>query len=678
MHGVPVQRPVYRSIARPVYRPTYGVLGAGITYAQLVAGAGYLASDPPGISAGVTPGVTGVARTEVSGSANNGNMPGATGWPLSTTYTSATFVSEAEVLAFVTSGRAWAGGGSGTAASPYLIRNLFLYGFTSGNGDTVPTLKFDSPTGSAFHILIENVAFGTGDFNTNTCGTAYINLPVGSTVTFRNCGFDGHLSLGTSPDIPAWIEVVQGTVIFEAPTLRKLPSHATKPFILKSGVNAHVVWTDGDFGTGAALMQSYFFISAPSVAGGSLTINTSRFDYNDTKPIVLLNSGVAITVDGIQWNPSARAGGGPFLQISNAVIVNGYTEGFTCTNSDIAAGTVALALVGYSDPNAASIPDVSNISFRHVTFRRPTLPAGAVRLISMGTLTKTDENHCKNILFEWCKVVGSGVLGDAGEEALEIFRGTDVTVRYCYAEDTEEDAFEFVSPIRNNRISYCGGTNVKGNVVDFYANFDTPVGNAAWATVDGNQGGHSVDTIWGDCGGDGVIVDCVNHVTVRGTRGLDNSAGGYAAAPPAANVRLHCRSISGRGSLEGVTVLGPLATVGESWNGKPCLLTMEEQDQTTVSGTAAGGQAVVNVASGTNFTAGDRVRVQLATGVGFYSTVLSKNVNALTLTTNLPSDSANNGQVQRQVNCNPGNVSWSDGISAINDGSVWVVDSMAG
>ena len=166
-----------------------------------------------------------------------------------------------------------------------------------------------------------------------------------------------------------------------------------------------------------------------------------------------------------------------------------------------------------------------------------------------------------------------------------------------------------------------------------------------------------------------MIVDACKNVTVNNCD-ITNVAGDFVQNPPAANVRLHSRSA---GSLDGVVVSTPLTAVGDSFNGFPCKLTYEPTSATTGSG--AGGQTVLVVADGAAFGNGDLVNVLLDSGAMFYTSMLSKVGNSLTLAANLPSITTAKA-VQRVTPYNAGTVTWADGLGNTLTGTDGVVDGM--
>jgi hypothetical protein len=190
-------------------------------------------------------------------------------------------------------------------------------------------------------------------------------------------------------------------------------------------------------------------------------------------------------------------------------------------------------------------------------------------------------------------------------------------------------------------VHHCGGTSVGGNMVDFYGQ------GGLWT----NSTNCSARNIWGVCGSDAVVVDSCTNVSVSAID-VDNSAGGFAANPPASNVRLHAR---GAGALNGVTVSVPLSAPGESWNGKPCYLTREHAQATT--GTVAAG-TVVAVVDSTGMNANDLVSIVLDNGQTHYTTIsIVNSPTQITLAVAVPS-AATAKVVQGITTYNAGTVSW--------------------
>lgn len=112
------------------------------------------------------------------------------------------------------------------------------------------------------------------------------------------------------------------------------------------------------------------------------------------------------------------------------------------------------------------------------------------------------------------KQTGSG----ADNEAIESARAENCRIRYCWATECTEDAFEHIAMIRGCTIEYVVGDNCAGQVADFFKQHD----ESTWTQIDSSLGSENAENsnsyahhIYGDCGSYGLILSgfrgCVFH-----------------------------------------------------------------------------------------------------------------------------------------------------------------------
>lgn len=315
-----------------------------------------------------------------------------------------------------------------------------------------------------------------------------------------------------------------------------------------------------------------------TVAGGSITIDRCTFDHRNLGFLLHMERDCAVTVDRMLWNSSDSANTGLFIPTSTGYLSEKWSSGLTMTDSRAYAGSAAVSLIGHKDLSGTEA--VANWSITHCDFIASTGRMDTAFMVGLGKSGSTDGTDTHDITFSWCRFTRPNTQIIAGNEIFYIIKAARLVYEYCWVDACGEDAYEMSQPYDGCEIRYCGGTDVGGNMVDFYG------AGGLW-TGSTNCSAHH---IWGATGGDAVIVDsCVNvavhHIDV------DNVAGGFVQNPPASNVRLHSR---GAGALNGVTVTVPLSDPDESFNGKPCELTYE-------SGTHDAGTVVWPEWNGTSF-----------------------------------------------------------------------------
>ncbi len=87
----------------------------------------------------------------------------------------------------------------------------------------------------------------------------------------------------------------------------------------------------------------------------------------------------------------------------------------------------------------------------------------------------------------------------AGNEALESFRGKNITFRYCWVTECPEDAYEHAVSISGCTTEYCVSDNCAGQVVDNFLQCD----EASWIPVTDTSSANITNTythhIYGDC-----------------------------------------------------------------------------------------------------------------------------------------------------------------------------------
>lgn len=459
--------------------------------------------------------------------------------------------------------------GTGTYADPYTLTRLNW--FSPNTPAAGPHLVWNDPDADYWIRVYDS----TVNTQQSTYNVFEVDCGLNAGLILERCTLRGQVMVAAQ----RMVQIASGYLYMRQCLLSELRSF----FVRKTGANAHIVWEDSEANNslGQWNVATPYFIN--EVSGGSLTINRVTQDYRKLAggfmPCADLWSGAnwTVTVDRLAWRPQRGAGsndtgnGGFLSTVTGADPSNSFTTALTSpvriTNSRIYTGATATygTLIGTN--NATNGQSITDLLVEHCDLIAPGTSWSGARLVAGGNGTNTDPEHTKNHRWRWCRFSKPQTTGIvAGNEVIEYWRSSDITIEYCWVDSCGEDAYEYVQPYRNPIIRYCGGgevsgSKVGGNMVDFYG------GGANWANSTGCQAHH----IWGSCGGDAVIVDSCVNVAVNDID-IDNVAGGFVQNPPAANVRLHSRTTNG---LNGVTVSVPLSAAGISFASKPCELTYE-------------------------------------------------------------------------------------------------------
>ncbi len=145
---------------------------------------------------------------------------------------------------------------------------------------------------------------------------------------------------------------------------------------------------------------------------------------------------------------------------------------------------------------------------------------GNVRMITIGSLTPGDQTP-NGVVFRRSRFVKDSTQTAPGNEVVEFFGADNCGVEECWIEGGGEDGYEFHTCGGGNFVRRSGGTNVGGQMVDFYKSKD---GSS-------EHGWNIIQDVHGDCGvmhdeaGASEAVSITDHakVAIQGIH-VDNSA----------------------------------------------------------------------------------------------------------------------------------------------------------
>jgi len=466
-------------------------------------------------------------------------------------------------------------------------------------------------------------------------------------------------------------------------------------WVLKDGANAVVDLQD--FSVSSAVGYGYVLgLFRNTAAGGSFSFQRYTLaGASWSGPLCWFTQPTTLTIERGDVNTNDAAGFASVLPLSQSVLLAAWTLPVLIRDNRVRCGTISSnsAIIGMTDNSNAATRSIRNLTVEHNHIMAAAGRLSGVKMLCLGLSSNTDVNHTRDCSFRFNRIARDPTQVVAGNEVMFFYRtGPGFVVEGNWVDECGEDAYEFQQPLQGVVCRYNGGGEeggsgkVGGNMVDFWCGG----GYTAWDAADGNLGGHQCHHIWGTCGGDAVIVDSMNGVTVDlPTIDVDNADGGFVANPPAARVRLHVRLTNG---LDGVTVNAPSVDMSAgAFGGYPCLLTREMATGVTGQATVQGGGAVatdtvITLDDATGFTANDLIMVTLNTtsidGTPYkhYTTQVGAPAgNVITIADALPVDATAGNAVERVNAYNAGTVSWPqwNGVSwDIRDGTGGVVDGM--
>ena len=554
---------------------------------------------------------------------------------------------------------------AGTEVDPYVI-DLNWYHVT-GTAITVDDASADS-----YVIKLTN-----SDFSLNTVGCISINM-AGVFWSEHNRYNQAGLAGGD-----AVVAISRGTLRSRFDLVSDLNGDN---WIKKTGADAIVDAMDFSvasavgYGSGTGLIRN-------TATGGSISLDRYTLaGASWSGPLFYPDRPTTLSIQRGDVNLNDAAGFASLVPTYHTILLENWALPVTIKNNRVRCGTISNQsfIIGNSDNSNVNTRSIRNWTIEHNYITAINGRLNAQKMISFGLSTTTDVNFLRDVVIRLNRFRKDPSQNVAGNEIVYLMRpGSGCIMEGNLCDECGEDFLEFQQPLQGGIIRWNAGgddvsTQVGGNIVDFYG------AGAPWTAAGGNQGGHILGPVWGKCGADAWIVDAVNGVTVSGLMDADNSAGGFAANPPAANGRLHAR---GANSLDGVTVTNDMSPVVSSFDGRPCYLTREQGAATTILlPDPVTPLLKFTVNSTTGMAIGQLIMVELdATSSGgtrlkHQTTIFDLTGVTVTLTTAMPSAASATRVVQYQTAYNAGTVSWYEWVSGspvLRDGTGGGVDGMA-
>lgn len=412
---------------------------------------------------------------------------------------------------------ALAASGTGTQASPYLIRDKTIT-FASGT----PALTMNDAA-ATYYVRFYNVRFqGT------TNGSAAFNLAAfGTPVAFERCAWTG--GSGTADEIAA--QLTSGTMQCYGCDF----SGISGQIFVGSGLLAKKVYLSGCrvTGTAKATATNGVFWAA---AAGDYVVEAYNCEFRSTH---------------FHWH-----------------VGNGWTIKYTRVENTLIQGcAVGIGDLNYLKPGGNILSQVplmiGSSYFKNVRF---AYIAGVTQTACYGNgADAVTFEHCSfegNVadrrLFEWRRTSNVTMLqcyfakalgnNTAGNEVCEFWETSGLTVRECWANGAPEDCYELVTSYGNNRFIDNVGDNVAGQLVDLFGvgSFDV-----------------EVDGVYGDCGDAAVLITDVDYVRVTNVHVLQTGTSSLGS------VVLERRNAAPGVSPKGCSITGPLSLPSVCSQGKP-------------------------------------------------------------------------------------------------------------
>lgn len=415
------------------------------------------------------------------------------------------------------SAAALASSGSGTQASPYLIRDKTVT-FASGT----PGLTLNDPA-ATYYVRFYNVRFqGT------TNGSASVNFAsFGTPVAFERCAWTG--GSGTADEVA--VQITSGTMQCYGCDF----SGISGQIFVGSGLTAKKVYLSGCrvTGTAKATATNGVFWAA---AAGDYVVEAYNCEFRSTH---------------YHWH-----------------VGNGWTIKYTRVENTLIQGcAVGIGDLNYLKPGGNILSQtplmIGSSYFKNVRF---AYTAGVTQTACYGNgADAVTFEHCSfegNVadrrLFEWRRTSNVTMLqcyfakalgnNTAGNEVCEFWETSGLTVRECWANGAPEDCYELVTSYGNNKFIDNVADGVAGQAIDLFGVGSLDI---------------EVDGIYGDCGDAAVLITDVDYVRVTNVHVLQTGTSALGS------VVLERRNAAPGVSPKGCSITGPLSLPSVCSQGKP-------------------------------------------------------------------------------------------------------------